>query len=353
MDLAELFKKYPFASYGVLAILFGLVAKSPFFVFIGLYLLVLFADKRKKLGNSSNIKNIFKDFNFNVPNKKTMETINPKKFRKGGWWAGVTILILIFALFGSSFWVVVGAGETGVQSLFGKVRDQELHSGFHLKNPFVKITKMSIRTQDYTMSITQGEGKKYGSDVITALTKEGLSVDLDITVLYHLLEDKASDVYRDVGLGYDEVVIRPQIRSVIREVIAQYEAKDIYSEKRQEAAAQIFEILKQKLDPRGIEIEDVLLRHVELPPNLANSIQEKLQAEQDAERYDFLLQKESKEAERKRLEAEGQRDAQKIINESLTPRYLEYLYIQSLENREGTIYVPTSPSNGTPLFRGI
>ena len=282
-----------------------------------------------------------------------METINPKKFRRGGWWAGIILVVLVFVFFSSSFWVVVGAGETGVQSLFGKVKDQEFNSGFHIKNPFIKITKMNIRTQDYTMSVAQGEGQKYGADAITALTKEGLSVELDITVLYHLVEDKASDVYRDVGLTYDEVIIRPQIRSVIREVIAQYEAKDIYSEKRHEAASQIFGILTEKLGSRGIEIEDVLLRHVELPVNLANSIQEKLQAEQESERYEFILEKESKEAERKRLEAEGQRDAQKIINESLTPRYLQYLYIQSLEKREGTIYVPTDPGNGTPLFRGI
>ena len=140
---------------------------------------------------------------------------------------------------------------------------------------------------------------------------------------------------------------------MIREVIAQYEAKDIYSEKRHEASQQIFDDLVLKLEPRGIELEDVLLRHVELPDDLAQSIQLKLQSEQEAQRYDFLLQTEKKEAERKIIEAEGQRDAQKIINQSLTTRYLEYLYIQSLKDREGTIYVPTNSSNGLPLFRGI
>ena len=209
-----------------------------------------------------------------------MEIINPHKNKKIIMWIILAVVIVFFFSVASAFWVVVEAGETGVQSFFGKVRDQEFHSGFHLKNPLVKVTKMNIRTQDYTMSITQGEGQRYVSDVITALTKEGLSVDLDITVLYHLIEEKASDIYRDVGLNYDGVIIRPQIRSVIREVIAQYEAKDIYSAKRLEAAKKISEVLKIKLEPRGIELEDVLLRHVQLPDDLAQSIQLKLQAEQ-------------------------------------------------------------------------
>jgi regulator of protease activity HflC (stomatin/prohibitin superfamily) len=282
-----------------------------------------------------------------------MEVINPKKSK---WWMYLTVFFIVLFVvlpFASRFWVIIGAGETGVQSLFGKVRDEELHSGFHFRNPFVRVIKMNIRTEDYTMSVAHGEGERVSPDAITALTKEGLSVDLDITVLYHIQEENASDIYRDVGLQYNEVIIRPQIRSVIREVIAAYEAKDIYSEKRQDATQAIVDRLVEALLPRGIEMEDVLLRHVQLPPDLAQSIELKLQAEQEAERYDFLLERERKEAERKRVEAEGQRDAQRIINQSLTSNYLHYLYIQSLKDREGTIYVPISPDNGTPLFRGI
>lgn len=282
-----------------------------------------------------------------------MEVVNSKNKRKLGGLFGLVLIIFIIAVFSSSFWTVVEAGETGVKSLFGKVKDDELSSGFHLKNPLVRVIKMNIRTQDYTMSIAPGEGNRDESDIISALTKEGLNVDLDLTVLYHLIEEKASDVYRDIGLGYDEIVIRPQIRSIIREVIAQYEAKDIYSEKRQEAAKQIFDILQGKLNPRGIELEDVLLRHVQLPAKLAESISLKLQAEQDTERKSFEIDKERKEAERKVIEATGQRDAQTIINQSLTERYLNYLYINSLKDREGTIYVPTNPNTGVPLFRGL
>ncbi len=264
----------------------------------------------------------------------------------------IILAVLVIWLFFASI-VIVDAGETGVYSLFGKVKDDELRSGFHLVIPLAKVTKMSIRTEEYTMSIAQGEGKKIGNDAIASLTKEGLSVDLDMTVFYKLDENKASDVYRELGLTYDEKIIRPTIRTAIRDVIAQYDAKDIYSEKREEAADKILEVVKNNLDPRGITVEEVLLRNVALPANLANSIQEKLQAEQTAQKYDFLLETEKKEKERIIIEAEGQRDAQKIINESLTTNYLYYLYINDLKSREGTIYVPTSSSTGMPLFRNV
>lgn len=287
------------------------------------------------------------------------ETINIKNVVSPGTPGGakkivviVIIAIIVIWLLAASI-VVVQAGQTGVYSLFGKVRDKELRSGLHLINPLAKITEMSIRTEEYTMSIVSGEGKKRGDDSIAALTKEGLNVDLDMTVLYRLNEEKASDVYREVGLRYDEKIIRPSIRTAIRDVIAQYEAKDIYSEKRGEAANKISENLRSKLEIRGIVLEEVLLRNVKLPSGLAQTIQEKLQAEQEAEKYDFLLQRESKEKERKIIEAEGQRDAQKIINQSLSTNYLYYLYINQLKDRQGTIYVPTNPSTGMPLFRDL
>ena len=346
----------------VLLVIFFILIRNFWIVLLVVLLVVFLIKNKKKLNNEIYKKSFWEDFNFNSLNEyfkkskvtETMETINPNKFhpKRVAWMFSLVILIIIVLSFASSFWVVIGAGETGVKSLFGKVMDEELSSGFHLKNPLVRITKMNIRTSEYTMSIAQGEGKRYSADAITALTKEGLSVDLDITVLYHLLEEKASDVYRDLGLDYEESIIRPQIRSIIREVTANYNVKDIYSDKRQEVASDIEGKLKERMDPRGIALEEVLLRHVELPANLADSIQQKLQAEQESERYDFVLEKEQKEAERKRIEAEGQRDAQKIINESLTDRYLEYLYINSLKDREGTIYVPTG-SNGLPLFKSL
>lgn len=337
MNKQKLFKNLPLIIFAL--IFLGPLLKSKFVISLIFIFLIIY---------------IFKHFKLNTKHmNQTIDVDQLKKlksFKK--FFIYFVIAILLLWLFFASI-VVVDAGYTGVYSLFGKVKNEELRSGFHLVIPLARVTPMSIRTEEYTMSIAQGEGKKYEADAITSLTKEGLSVDLDMTVLYRLEEDKASDVYKDVGLDYEDKIIRPMIRTSIRDVIANYEAKDIYSEKREEAAQKIQDKLKQSIESRGIIVESVLLRNVALPPNLANAIQEKLQAEQEAQKYDFLLETEKKEKERKVIEAEGQRDAQAIINQSLTTNYLYYQYIKELENREGTIYVPTSPSTGMPLFRNL
>ncbi|MEA1925767.1 MAG: prohibitin family protein [Patescibacteria group bacterium] len=311
----------------------------PFLILAALILPIAVMIGKKKPMNENNTINVNPNIDFDL-----------KKLKKR---SSIVLIILFLLIVGVFSIVIVPAGETGVYHLFGKVKSKELSSGIHLKNPLAVVTKMSIRTEEYTMSITKGEGDVKVADAIKALTKEGLEVDLDMTILYHLKEDRASEVFKNVGLDYVQKIIRPSIRSGIREIVANYEAKDIYSEKRQETAEKILEKLKKDINPRGIEIEEVLLRNVNLPPKLSNSIQEKLTAEQEAQRYDFVLQKETKEAERKRIEAAGQRDAQKIINESLTPNYLNYLYIRELKDREGTIYVPINPSTGMPMFRGL
>jgi len=335
----KIFKNIPLILF--LLFIFGpALGKTGFLILLGVFGLFLIFQKIKL-------------YNFNIKNSRTIDLDKIKHMQHSKslvvWViSGIFLLWLFFASI-----VIIDAGETGVYSLFGKVKDEELRSGFHLVIPLARVTKMSIRTEEYTMSITQGEGARYGSDAITSLTKEGLSVDLDMTVLYRIKEDNASDIYREVGLNYDEKIIRPTIRTVIRDIIAQYEAKDIYSEKREEASQKIEDSLRSDLEERGIIIENVLLRNVVLPSNLSKAIQEKLQAEQEAEKYDFILDKEKKEKERKVIEAEGQRDAQKIINESLSTNYLYYLYINDLKEREGTIYVPTNPSTGMPLFRDL
>ena len=249
-------------------------------------------------------------------------------------WAALIILALIII---PRFLVVIPAGTTGVYHLFGRVSDKPLSSGLHFVIPLAVVTKMNIQTQDYTMSIVKEEGRRLGDDSIDALTKEGLNVVLDMTVLFKLREDSAPTLFRELGVNYTETIIRPETRSIIREVVAQYDAKSLYSEKRGEAVEAIKNGLKSKIEPRGIIVEEVLLRNVKLPDRIAKSIEEKLQAEQESARYDFVLEKEKKEAERKRIEAQGQRDAQKTISESLTSSYLEYLYLTGLKDRQGTI----------------
>ena len=351
----SLFKNIPLLFF-LLIILGPILGRRGIFVLI-IILLIIFLIKKFKniIPNLSPFERGADSLgnNNHMPKTIDLESLKSPQKAKRLIASSVLIIFLIWLFFASI--QIIDAGYTGVYSLFGKVRDKELSSGFHLVIPLAKVTRMSIRTEEYTMSIAQGEGKRYGADAITSLTKEGLSVDLDMTVLYRVEEDQASEIYKTVGVkeDIDEKIIRPTIRTAIRDIIAQYEAKDIYSEKREEAAEKIAGKLKNDLKPRGIIIEQVLLRNVALPANLAKAIQEKLQAEQEAQKYDFILAREKKEKERKIIEAEGQRDAQKIINQSLTSNYLYYLYIKDLKEREGTIYVPTNPSTGMPLFRDL
>ncbi len=276
----------------------------------------------------------------------TTSTILNTMRSKAPW---VIVAVVVLVVLASSV-VVIGAGQTGVVHLFGKVRDAELRSGIHLVNPLARVEKMSIRTEEFSMTKTREGGS---GDTLTVLTKEGLDVSLDLTVLYRLQEAKASDIFREVGPQYRDRIVRPIIRSAIRSTVAEFEAKDIYSAKREEVARKLRELIAKDLEPRGITLEEVLLRDVALPERLTESIQEKLTAEQEAQRYEFTLQTAKKEAERKRIEAEGQRDAQRIITTSLTPEYLHFKYIESLKDRPGTIYVPTNPANGLPLLRDI
>ena len=337
MDINEILKKN---SIWLIVLAFFLISIAPWF-FIPLIIIILIFYKPILL-----LINKYKPMEGSTIDysKLTNKTI---KFSKNLILTVVIAVIILVILI--NMIVIIPAGQTGVYHLFGKVKDKEIQSGIHLINPLANIEKMSIRTEQYTMSIVPHEGERIGDDSIDALTKEGLKVTLDLSVLYHLIEDQASDVYKNIGLEYPEKIIRPEVRNAIREVIALYEAKDIYSEKRQEAADKILEALKNDIEPRGVVIETVLLRNVILPPLLTNAIEEKLTAEQEAQKYDFVLQREEKEAERKRIEAEGQRDAQQIINQSLSNQYLQYLYIRELKDREGTIYVPYD----MPLFRGL
>jgi regulator of protease activity HflC (stomatin/prohibitin superfamily) len=263
----------------------------------------------------------------------------------------VGTLVLVVILFIGSFFTIIEAGEIGVLTVFGKVQDKPLESGFHLKNPFAQIIKMNVRTHSYTMSGSYYEGEVKGDDAIHALAGDGGSVWLDVTILYRLKKDSAPGIYKNLGLSYEDNIVRPEIRSIIREVAARYTVGELYSTKREEFNKLVYESMAESLDKRGLEVEEVLLRKVNISESLSKNIELKLASEQEVQRLEFEIQKAEKEAERQRVEARGQRDAQAIINESLTERYLKYLYILNLEEREGTIYVPTE--GGMPLFRGI
>jgi len=265
----------------------------------------------------------------------------------------VFLILFISLFFIGSVFTVVDAGTVGVLSTFGEVSDNYFKPGVHLKNPFTKVIEMNTRTASYTMSETPSEGEAEGDDSVQALASDGGLVWFDVTVLYRLNPEAAPEVYSELGLLYQENIIRPEIRSVIRAVASGYPVNELYSTKRSEVQNQIFEDLEASFDERGIKVEEVLLRKVNISNTLSDSIELKLSAEQDVERQEFEIQKAEKEADKKRAEAKGQRDAQEIINESLTSKYLYYLYVSSLQYREGTIYVPVDPENGMPLFKNI
>ncbi|MCK4420717.1 prohibitin family protein [candidate division WOR-3 bacterium] len=266
--------------------------------------------------------------------------------------AGVLVLSFIFLI--ASMVRLIGPGQVGVVVLFGKVQERTLKSGLHLVNPFASIEKMTVRTQSYTMSAKAREGVVRGDDAIGVLTSEGLMVRLDVTVWYHLVGDKAWLVYRDVGPGYVDKIVRPSIKTAIRNVISNYKVADIYSKNREKISLAIQEGLEKDLRDRDIVIEKFLMRDVKLPDMVADKINEKMAAKQEAERMEFVLQKEKKEAERKKVEAGGISAANRIIAKSLSPNYLQWYYIKTLQglvnSPNNTIIVTPFDQKLTPLL---
>jgi regulator of protease activity HflC (stomatin/prohibitin superfamily) len=248
-----------------------------------------------------------------------------------------TLIGLLAGVFFSAI-RVVPAGYVGVVDFFGRVSPLPLNSGINLVNPLAKVVLMSVRTLQET------EGMSIPS-------KEGLNITLDISLLYRLNPQKAVEIYKTVGPYYKEVIVTPQFRSVARGVTVNYEAKALYTSEREVLSQAIYDALEKMTEERGVTIERVLLRSITLPSTVSAAVEQKLKAEQEAERMKFVLQKETQEAERKRVEAAGIRDAQGIINQSLTSQYLHYLWINTLNLNPNVIYVATEAN--MPLFRAI
>lgn len=227
--------------------------------------------------------------------------------------------------------VQVGPGEVGVQSLFGSVQDRVLYSGLNFINPLVSVEKMDVKTQAYTMSSVRDEGQQTGDDAITTLSSDGLTLKLDLTVWYRLNAEDAPQVYRTIGTDYIAKIVRPAIRTSIRDISVAYSATDIYSSKREDFVRNVTKNLENAFQGRGIVLERVLLRNVELPEKVRTAIDEKIAAEQRAQQMVYVLQKERQEAERKRVEAQGVSDAQKIISQTITNPYLQWNYVQVMK----------------------
>jgi regulator of protease activity HflC (stomatin/prohibitin superfamily) len=233
----------------------------------------------------------------------------------------------------------IDAGQIGVSSLFGKVSNEVLTPGLNFVNPLVNVYNVDIKTLNYTMSGVHNEGEKEGDDAIRVLTSDGLEVTIDLTVLYRVVGAEAPRLIKETGLDYKDKIVRPLTRTKIRDNAVYFTAIDLYSTKRDQFQNKIFTSIEADFKKRGLILEQLLLRNITLPNNVKTSIEEKIKAEQDAQKMEFVLQKEKQEAERKRVEAQGIADYQRIISTGLNDKQLQYEQIQMMK---GLITSPNS-----------
>jgi regulator of protease activity HflC (stomatin/prohibitin superfamily) len=250
-------------------------------------------------------------------------------------------LALVIAL--AQCFTVIPAGHTGVIDFLGYVSDNTLKPGVNIVNPMANVEKMSIKTQEL-------------KELMSVPSKEGLSVDLEISLLFKLDSEKANDIYKTVGPDYADIILVPQFRSVVRGVTARYEAKALYTASREKLAGEILVELENLVGPRGIIVEQAPLRQIQLPDRLTKSIEEKLQAEQESQRMEFILTREKQEAERKRIEAKGISDFQTIVSQGLSDQILRWKGIEATEklanSQNSKIIVIGSGKDGLPIILG-
>jgi len=253
---------------------------------------------------------------------------NPEFFRYSKIAQAAGVIIMIAGIVIQSV-VMIDAGQIGVKVLFGKVQNDVLGSGLHFINPLMEVRSLDIKTQNYTMSGTNDDGMKTGDDAIRVLTADGLEVTIDLTVLYKLLPSEAPKLVRETGIDYTDKIVRPLTRTKIRDNAVYYDAISLYSTKRDEFQSRIFKSIEDDFKVRGLVLEQLLVRNITLPQSVKTTIEQKINAEQDAQKMQFVLLKEKQEAERKRVEAQGIADYQRIINIGLTSQQLQYEQIKA------------------------
>jgi len=248
------------------------------------------------------------------------------------------LIVLIILLMSST--TSIPTGNVGVLTLFGRVTGDVLPEGIHLINPLKAVQKLSIQTQSVKESAN-------------VPSNEGLILALDTSLLFRLDKNKAAQVYQTVGADYADKIVEPTLRAAIRASTSAHTANALYTNARELVQQQIQDELTAQLAPRGVIVENVLLRDVQLPAMLKGSIEAKQQAEQDALRMSFILQKEKQEAERKRIEAQGIADFQKIVATGISPQLLEWKGIEATEklaaSANAKVVIIGNPKNGLPL----
>lgn len=240
----------------------------------------------------------------------------------------VGFLMIALAIFSSMF-TQIDAGKVGVTSLYGEVQPRILESGLHVINPLLDVTTFDIQTQNYTMSAIHGEGAQEGDDAIRVLSNDGLEVVIDLTVLYRITPADAPKIFKQIGVNYNDKIVRPVTRTRIRDNAVYYDAVALYSTKRNEFQQRIFKSIEDDFKKRGLVLEQLLIRNINLPASVKTTIESKINAEQEAQKMQFVLQKEKQEAERKRVEAQGIADYQRIISTGLSDKQLQYEQIKA------------------------
>jgi len=253
--------------------------------------------------------------------------------------AGVAVLGVLLAL--GQMFTVIPAGHVGIVDFFGSVSPETLKAGINTRNPLAMIHKFSIKTEEI-------------KETMDVPSKEGLTVQLELSALYHLDPDRAAEVYKTIGPNYLEVILEPQFRSVARGVTAGYEAKALYTSEREMLAETILKDLQNLVGPRGIMVEATPLRRVGLPAGLTQAIEEKLRAEQESQRMQFVLLKEKQEAERKRIEAQGISDFQNIVSKGISDPLLRWKGIEATEklaaSQNAKVVIIGAGKDGLPLI---
>jgi len=242
--------------------------------------------------------------------------------------------------------VQIEAGQVGVQTLFGKVEPRILQPGLSVVNPLVDITRFDTRTQNYTMSAQHGEGAQTGDDAIRVLSADGLEVVIDLTVLYHVVASEAPKILTKIGTDYQDKIVRAISRTRIRDNAVYYDAVALYSTRREEFQTRILAAIEKDFRANGLQLDQLLIRNIQLPESVKRSIESKISAEQDAQKMQFVVQKERQEAERKRVEAQGIADYQRIINAELSDKLLQYETIKANQA------IATSPNAKVIIMNG-
>ena len=255
----------------------------------------------------------------------------------------VAIVLGLIAFLVAGPFRTVSAGHVGIKDFFGNVSTTVLSPGINVVVPMTRVVQMSVQTQEM-------------KEVAEVPSQEGLILSLETSLLFQLDPAKAAEIYRTVGSSYVGTIVEPQFRSAIREVTASYEAKALYSAEREKIAGEILALFRRIAGERGIMVQQVLLRRIGLPPVVANAIQEKLRREQEAEQMKFVLQKEQQEAERKRIEAQGIADFQRIVAQGISAQLLEWKGIEATEklatSTNAKIVVIGNSKTGLPIILG-